>query len=633
MAGAGLDYSQDGIEALLSQGKSVMVRGGAGCGKTHALVETILGLSNSHAKDNIACITYTNAAADEVRKRAHTERVCASTIHAFLWGLLAQFQEELKQCFRDCLSDERISTIKLREDDAESSIDLSKGVSYEDYPDASRGIVSHDGVIDLAVRMFERYEKLSRLVADCYPYIFVDEYQDTNPKVMQILFDYLQPHGATIALFGDAMQSIYDGSVGGADELLKGNKVVLLTINQNRRNPLTVISVANKLRADVDGIKQEPSNDSYATNMVGGQPKEGTARLVFTPDGCSIEEILHSDFCRGWEKEDTKILCLTHNLISREAGFESIMSFYSGDRVIKLVREALKRHAELPQNMPLKELLSEGYSQLDEEEIADYLNTAGLDAASRSLVMEMPLSGILGRYQFWGDKLYNSIDADGFSPDWDWCTYTLKRVFNIVRAYKQQDYAELLACCGHLIGAQGSKTKVLSALKGLAVMCDETSHATAKRILDVSLESGLLPKETARIQAFKSDNPYAYEMLTSIQFREFENFFNYIDESLPYSTQHKVKGLEFPNVLIVLDSGKWNKYDFGYVIDRDAERTLTASKKKSFSSKEERSRKLLYVGCTRAMDNLLVCAGKSMDKGGFRAGAEELFGKQNVVDL
>lgn len=53
-----------------------------------------------------------------------------------------------------------------------------------------------------------------------------------------------------------------------------------------------------------------------------------------------------------------------------------------------------------------------------------------------------------------------------------------------------------------------------------------------------------------------------YEHLKSVSFEEVMNFYRYENDTSIYSTQHGVKGAEFKNVLVVLDNGNWNSYNF-----------------------------------------------------------------------
>lgn len=76
---------------------------GAGAGKTYSLVEALQHLIVKNAGEyekrgqQIACITYTNVAADEIKERTDNHPIIfTDTIHAFSWGLLKGFQPTLR---------------------------------------------------------------------------------------------------------------------------------------------------------------------------------------------------------------------------------------------------------------------------------------------------------------------------------------------------------------------------------------------------------------------------------------------------------------------------------------------------------------------------------------------------------
>ena len=102
---------------------------------------------------------------------------------------------------------------------------------------------------------------------------------------------------------------------------------------------------------------------------------------------------------------------------------------------------------------------------------------------------------------------------------------------------------------------------------------------------------------------------------------EVRNVYDYILQQQPFSTQHKSKGLEFNNVLVLLDNGKWSKYNFASLF------THTNANE----SVKLRTRKLFYVCCTRAKKNLAVFypapSADIVEK------AKMFFGEQNVIDL
>ena len=86
--------------------KHIKVFAGPGAGKTHFLVENIKSIVATHpyvAKSRarkLLCITYTNAAVDEIRRRLDrfSDAVEISTIHGFIIEhIILPFQEELKK--------------------------------------------------------------------------------------------------------------------------------------------------------------------------------------------------------------------------------------------------------------------------------------------------------------------------------------------------------------------------------------------------------------------------------------------------------------------------------------------------------------------------------------------------------
>ncbi|HHO42085.1 MAG TPA: ATP-dependent helicase, partial [Epsilonproteobacteria bacterium] len=92
-------------------------------------------------------------------------------------------------------------------------------------------------------------------------------------------------------------------------------------------------------------------------------------------------------------------------------------------------------------------------------------------------------------------------------------------------------------------------------------------------------------------------------------------------ELSPYSTQHGVKGAEFDNVFVILDNGKWNRYNFKYLFENKAGNENII----------ERTRKIFYVACSRVKDNLVVYFPQP-EKETLRR-AREWFGDDNVVEI
>lgn len=92
---------QEEIENCLNEAKSFFFDAGAGAGKTFALVKSIEYILQDENKRNlqenrnqkILCITYTNAAKNEIINRiGHNSGVIVSTIHDFLWNFISKQQ-------------------------------------------------------------------------------------------------------------------------------------------------------------------------------------------------------------------------------------------------------------------------------------------------------------------------------------------------------------------------------------------------------------------------------------------------------------------------------------------------------------------------------------------------------------
>ena len=96
------DAIDEYIIDCLNKGKSVLVEAGAGSGKTYSLNRVIDWIQRNKwenykkKKQHVACITFTNAAVDVIRGRLKNDSfIVPSTIHAFAWEAISQYQSTL----------------------------------------------------------------------------------------------------------------------------------------------------------------------------------------------------------------------------------------------------------------------------------------------------------------------------------------------------------------------------------------------------------------------------------------------------------------------------------------------------------------------------------------------------------
>jgi DNA helicase II / ATP-dependent DNA helicase PcrA len=142
---------------------------------------------------------------------------------------------------------------------------------------------------------------------------------------------------------------------------------------------------------------------------------------------------------------------------------------------------------------------------------------------------------------------------------------------------------------------------------------------TIEEIIIQANESGICIIDD-KLKRFQEEKEYVYNRVKSVKFNEFQNLYNYLEGMTPFSTQHKTKGDEFDNVLVILDNGRWNDYNFGYLFLNSGTESVL-----------KRTQKIFYVCCTRARENLAVYYHNPAPN--VIAKAKEWFGEANVISL
>ncbi|EMS78424.1 UvrD-helicase domain-containing protein [Desulfotignum phosphitoxidans] len=615
------------IVNLINEKKHFLLSGGAGSGKTYSLVEVLHAVTDKYPSFNIGCITYTNAAVDEIEDRISYDSIHVSTIHDFLWANIRNFQSELKETLVEMINDPTQSKIKIPNVESVEAdfFDDIESIQYKEYLRLAKGIISHDEVILLASQMYEKYEKLCSITKDKFPFIFVDEYQDTNPLVVKILLEDMEksPKENVVGFFGDAMQSIYDGSVGNLDTYIdtEPKRVVEVQKLQNRRNPGKIINLANKIRTD--GLTQQPSDDASAPNMdENGVVKSGDIKFIYSAN-------LNIDPVReylGWEFEDNtlvKELNLTHNLIADKANFPELMRIYDKDKILEFLRNKVRRH--LKENDPELDTSEKTLSQVLEHVGAAVKPTKGqqeyidnypeIHAYALSLPYDLISKLYVDKDQLLDDKKNFAEDEGKPGSNRDDLIKHLFKIETCIRLYQSNQFNQFIKLTDFSISSIADKIRLRDAIQSFTI----DNNSTIRQVIDMADDLGIVIKDD-RLNKFIEKRIYLYKQVCDISYQEFRNVYDYLEGYSPFSTQHKTKGTEFPNVLVVLDNGRWNQYNFKYLFEGNGT-----------DSVRQRSEKIFYVCCTRAMEKLAVFFPNPTAL--VLGTAATWFGKENIVNL
>ncbi len=226
-------------EAVFHSGKNVIVVAGPGSGKTLTLTHRIAYLvrSGKAKPDQILAITFTNKAADEMRDRIEkllrhsSDGIWISTFHSFcLWilrekgdliGIGKDFsicsswesEEIIRQvCGKKRVADKLLKLLPFVKSGVLKELDDSEvSRCYEEYSKKLKAMnmLDIDDLERMAFELLRTYPEIAAEISRMRPYIFVDEYQDTNPNQVGILKAISKAGDSFVFAIGDPDQAIY----------------------------------------------------------------------------------------------------------------------------------------------------------------------------------------------------------------------------------------------------------------------------------------------------------------------------------------------------------------------------------------------------------------------------------------
>ena len=341
----------DRIFQCIEHKESFVLNAGAGSGKTFTLIQTIDHIANLkiQKQQKILCVTFTNVAKDEILSRLKNfnyDKIIISTLHDFVWDYIKQFQKELQKQVKR-LADRKIA--KLRDEIAEAqrkidnprhntNIEKQNGIidinskritkycdvdydtleiKYDIYSAYYRGVISHDDVLEIMSEFLD-VEFFAKMFLNSFPYILIDEYQDTNYSILSKILERIQTIPTSIksvvGLYGDSMQQIFSSN---------NFDLSRLSINEidkldNYRTNQIIVTANNQLRGD--GLKQNCTTQNPLVPF-------GSLEFVFNMS----TDIKLKDFQTVKDDFATyKRLYLSNRNIAEEIGFNSLSQLFNG---------------------------------------------------------------------------------------------------------------------------------------------------------------------------------------------------------------------------------------------------------------------------------------------------------------
>ncbi len=581
-------------ERLASDGNRhfVMVAG-AGSGKTTSLVKALAqiertqGASLRRNGQQVACITYTEVAVEEIRGDVGNDELFhVSTIHSFLWTVIKPFQNNLRDWvkgrLREKIGEEQGKIDKPRTREATKAraaenieryqgqlaeIDRVRGFRYGTGSDYTNGVLGHSDILRIGPALIQDHPLMRSVLTRRFPVIFVDESQDTDPTFVEALRTVARevPQGFCLGFFGDPVQKIY---MQGAGPIETEEGWETLEKPENFRCPQAVLRVINRIRAEDDGLEQTRGRRE---NVDGKEvPVEGTARVLILPADDQRQERLEDarrwladqDGDAGWlesdDEEAIRLLVLVHRMAAARLGFPNLYS-------------ALNDRSS--------EDLSSGLID----------GTAWVVRPFLSFIMPVALARQEGR-EFEIMRLLRK-HSPRFQPD-AVATADTAGFLNALRDEIAEMVAMLEPSSGACIGdvVSSLKAKNLLELDDRYAALVETFAHTEEQITDPAPENAAL-----RFMQCDASELWGYR--------------KYIEKLSPFATQQGIKGAEFEKVIVVVDDqeGRSNAFSygkyFGVTPPSDTDQGHIDARRDSVIG---RTRRLFYVCCSRALSDLVV---------------------------
>src|SRR5262245_49879833 len=287
------------LEAVEATEGPVLILAGAGSGKTRVITYRVAHLIENLGvrPEQILAVTFTNKAADQMKFRVRnllpaprSGDPLISTFHSLCVRILRREIEALnytrdytiydeadqlqviKGAMKDLKVDERVVTAKtiqsrishsknhgktpqnILDESWEPSWEYTANV-FNEYDKRLRksNALDFDDLLLKTVELFDKFPPTAERYSSRFPYVMVDEYQDTNRQQYRLARHLTRVHD-NICVVGDEDQSIYSWRGADIQNILSFEKdyprVRIIKLEQNYRSTKNILAAASAVVAN-----------------------------------------------------------------------------------------------------------------------------------------------------------------------------------------------------------------------------------------------------------------------------------------------------------------------------------------------------------------------------------------------
>jgi ATP-dependent DNA helicase UvrD/PcrA len=470
---------------------------------------------------------------------------------------------------------------------AENDRDFLASVAFRRYQQNLKtcGAVDFDDLLLLANRLLADFPDVRRRHQARFDHVQIDEYQDTNGVQFQLVQSLVEPHG-NLCVVGDDDQSIYAWRGASVEHILRfeshfpGTKVVRL--QDNYRCTDRILDLANRL--------VRHNRDRHDKVLVSHKPSHAEVRFLEFPDEQAeaenvVREIKYHITQQNVPAADFAVLFRTNEQPRLfEAEFRR-----AGMRYVLLGSQSFFDRKEVRDILAYLKAIALPH---DEISLLRIINTPAR-GISKPTVEKLLERAVRQKQRLW-DALPDAVAAGDVASKAATAVEQFRDLLNDFRRRFEQSPRRLDECIRELIDDVGYSAEIQKQYK------QPEQQLARMAILDQFVDSASLYLERA-------GNPSLTGFLDEVSLvgrdEQSDKDDRLQEQAVKLMTLHSAKGLEFPRVYLVgLEEGLLPHRRSVEGTDNDI----------------AEERRLLYVGITRAMDELTITRAASRMKWGKR---------------